>query len=269
VCGRYVIISEIKEIEKRFGVFAPQPELFQKNVNVSAGERAPVISSANPGELSFYHFGFSPAWSEKRMYLLNARSEGDANADNDPAYTGGLGIIQKPAFRKAIRSQRCLVVADAFLEGPEKEKLSKPYCVYKKDGERPFAFAGIWEEWLNKATGELLPTFAIITAPANDVLQAIGHHRAPVILPKEAEALWLDQLVPLAEITKYLRSPANGSLNAYPISPDIKKASEKDPWLLKRTGERVMKEYRYELHESLKLEGMGSTSARQRKLNLE
>ena len=166
MCGRYVIISEIKEIEKRFGVFAPQPELFQKNVNVSAGERAPVISSANPGELSFYHFGFSPAWSEKRMYLLNARSEGDANADNDPAYTGGLGIIQKPAFRKAIRSQRCLVVADAFLEGPEKEKLSKPYCVYKKDGERPFAFAGIWEEWLNKATGELLPTFAIITAPA-------------------------------------------------------------------------------------------------------
>jgi len=269
VCGRYVVISEIKEIEKRFGVFAPQPELFQKNVNVSAGERAPVISSANPGELSFYHFGFSPAWSEKRMYLLNARSEGDANADNDPAYTGGLGILQKPAFRKAIRSQRCLVVADAFIEGPEKEKLSKPYCVYKKDGERPFAFAGIWEEWLHKESGELVPTFAIITAPANDVLRAIGHHRSPVILPREAEEIWLDSSAPLSEISRLLHSPANGSLNAYPIDPAIKSAAEKDPFVLKPVGERVLKEYRYELHESLKLEGMGHTTARQRKLDLE
>jgi putative SOS response-associated peptidase YedK len=269
VCGRYVVISEIKEIEKRFGVFAPQPELFQKNVNVSAGERAPVISSANPGELSFYHFGFSPAWSEKRMYLLNARSEGDANSDNDPAYTGGLGILQKPAFRKAIRTQRCLVVADAFIEGPEKEKLSKPYCVYKKDGERPFAFAGIWEEWLHKESGELVPTFAIITAPVNDVLRAIGHHRSPVILPREVEEIWLDNSAPLSEISRLLNSPANGSLNAYPIDPAIKSAAEKDPFVLKPIGERVLKEYRFELHESLRLEGMGSTSARQRKLDLE
>lgn len=269
MCGRYVVISEIKEIEKRFGVFAPQPELFQKNVNVSAGERAPVISSANPGELSFYHFGFSPAWSEKRMYLLNARSEGDANSDNDPAYTGGLGILQKPAFRKAIRTQRCLVVADAFIEGPEKEKLSKPYCVYKKDGERPFAFAGIWEEWLHKESGELVPTFAIITAPVNDVLRAIGHHRSPVILPREVEEIWLDNSAPLSEISRLLNSPANGSLNAYPIDPAIKSAAEKDPFVLKPIGERVLKEYRFELHESLRLEGMGSTSARQRKLDLE
>jgi hypothetical protein len=92
---------------------------------------------------------------------------------------------------------------------------------------------------------------------------------APVILPKDVEALWLDQQVPLAEITKHLHSPTYGSLNAYPISPDIKKASEKDPWLLKPTGERVLKEYRFELHESLRLEGMGSTSARQRKLDFD
>lgn len=250
-------------------MFAPQPELFQKNVNVSAGELAPVITSSKPDQLSFFHFGFSPAWTEKRMYLLNARSEGDGNPGNDPNYTGGLGIIQKPAFRKAIRAQRCLVIADAFIEGPEKEKLSKPYCVYKKDGERPFAFAGLWEEWLNKATGELLPTFAIITAPANDVLRAIGHHRSPVILPREAEEIWLDEGASLAEITRLLHSPADGSLNAYPIDPAIKSAAEKDPYILRPKGERVFKEYSFELHESLKLEGMGHTTARQRKLDFE
>ena len=53
------------------------------------------------------------------MYLINARKEGDHNRANDPSYSGAAGILQKPSFRKPIRSQRCLVLADGFIEGPE------------------------------------------------------------------------------------------------------------------------------------------------------
>jgi len=39
----------------------------------------------------------------------------------------------KPEFRKPIRSQRCLVVARAFIEGLTNEGLNKPYLIYLKN----------------------------------------------------------------------------------------------------------------------------------------
>ncbi|MBK7965533.1 MAG: hypothetical protein IPK10_09720 [Bacteroidetes bacterium] len=54
------------------------------------------------------------------MYLINARAEGDHNSDDDPNYRGAKGNHQQTFFRKPIRSQRCLVIADYFIEGPKK-----------------------------------------------------------------------------------------------------------------------------------------------------
>ena len=63
------------------------------------------------------------------MYLFNARAEGDRNNENNEFYSGAKGIITKPSFRKPIRSQRCLVIADAFYEGSKKEKFGKNQIV--------------------------------------------------------------------------------------------------------------------------------------------
>ncbi len=48
-----------------------------------------------------------------------------------------------------------------------------------------FGFAGLWEEWLDKQTGEMLKTRTIITTEANDVLKHV-HDRMPVILKSES-----------------------------------------------------------------------------------
>jgi putative SOS response-associated peptidase YedK len=76
--------------------------------------------------------------------MINARAEGSHNAENDSNYNGTAGIFQKPMFRHAIKSQRCLVLVDAFIEGPKQEKLNKPYLVYA-NRDRPFALAGIYD----------------------------------------------------------------------------------------------------------------------------
>ena len=165
---------------------APPPP----NTNVSHGDLAPVVTGDQPDALQAMQFGFTPAWAKKQFYMINARSEGDHNADNDPDYRGAMGILQKPMFRQSIRTRRCLVVADAFIEGPQREKLAKPYVVYARDGQRPFALAGIWDEWTDTATGELVRSFAIITTTACDTLQAIGHHRSPVLLDPADEQLY-------------------------------------------------------------------------------
>jgi len=267
MCGRYVNVSKVKAIEKRFNAKMKQPELYRVNTNISVGEKAPVITSEKPSEISFYTFGFSPSWAKKPVYLFNARSEGDHNKTNDPNYTGAKGIINKPMFRSAIRTQRCLVIADAFIEGPQKEKLSKPYLVYKQNGERPFGLAGIYDHWVNKETGEIISTFGIITTTANDALLKLGHHRSPVILNKDQEDLWLNPSTALADVTSMLNPYPNKMLNAYPISADIKNPRANSIELLKPVGERVMPEYKYKVESDIKLFGMGESRARNQRKN--
>jgi len=266
MCGRYVTVSEIKVMEKKFNVSSLHPDLFKPNTNVSAGDLGPVITNENPQSLQFFQFGYSPSWAKKQFYMINARSEGDNNKENNPQYSGAKGIISKPMFRNSIRKRRCLVIADAFIEGPKKEKLSKPYCVYLREKERPFAFAGIWDEWIDPNSGEVIPNFAIITTGSNKLTQTIGHHRSPVILEESQYQAWLNTALPLSEATTLLEPFPFQKMNAYPISAIIKDPSLNDKELLQPIGERILPEYEYQFYEHLKLEGMGMSSARRRKM---
>lgn len=261
MCGRYVVISKISEIEARFNVKSVGP--FAPNYNIGPGSKAPVITNKEPDKLNFFQFGLTPFWAKKKMYFFNARAEGDQNKENDPNYTGGMGIAKKPAFRKAIRSQRCLVIADCFIEGTTKEKLDKPHVVHLGKGQRPFAMAGIWDEWVDKQTGEILQSFAIITTTPNDVLQKIPHHRSPVILPRELEEKWLDETLPLSDVTAMLNPWQGEGMNAYPISTEIKNPRNNNPDLLKPTGEPICTSTELKLEQKLVLEGMGYSRSRE------
>jgi putative SOS response-associated peptidase YedK len=146
-----------------------------------------------------------------------------------------------PSFRYAIRSQRCLIIASAFYEGPEKEKLSKPYLCYLRE-RRPFAFAGIWNEWQNPQTGAITNTCAIITTVANQLLQKVGHHRSPVILHKRDERVWLGQNTSLAKVTALLEPHPTELMNAYPVAPTVKNPKASGKELLQPIGERLIDE---------------------------
>jgi putative SOS response-associated peptidase YedK len=266
MCGRYVTVTKIKEIEKRFGVNAPKVS-FEANTNVGPGQLAPVITGERPQELQLFRFGFTPSWSKNNKIVINARCEGDSNPDDNPHFSGNKGILEKPMFRKAIRSQRCLVIADAFIEGPKNLALSKPYCVYMRNGQRPFAMAGIWDTWHDTHSGKEIQSFAILTTAANDLMLRIGHHRCPLILPKEWEKMWMDPSTPLADVTSMMSIPPADSMNAYPISVEIKHPAARGFQLLQPIGERVYKEYDYEIYQDLQLFGMGETPSRNRRNN--
>jgi len=238
-------------------VTAPGGFEFQSNFNISPGTLAPVITNENPRQLELFRFGMIPFWAKKPMALINARAEGDHNAEDDPKYTGARGIITKPSFRKPIRSQRCLVIADCFIEGTTKEKLSKPFVVYLKEGERPFALAGIWDKWVNPETGEIIRSFAIVTTVANELLQMIPHHRSPVILPRHLEQSWLNSDIPLSDVTDMLKPYPAEKMNAYPIDPAIKNPRARGAHLLKPIGQRLTPEYDYRKTTDVNLQGMG------------
>jgi SOS response associated peptidase (SRAP) len=100
-------------------------------------------------------------------------------------------VATKPAFRDAFRRRRCLVPADFFYEWQKVPTGKQPYAVGLADG-LPMAFAGLWERWNDRETGETLYTFTIITGPPNELVAPI-HNRMPVILPRAAWRLWLGE----------------------------------------------------------------------------
>ena len=255
MCGRYVVVSNVETIEKRFNVTADQMAIdFKPNYNLGPGALAPVITNTEPNKVQLFTFGMCPSWSKKRMYQFNARAEGDGNSENSPDYKGGKGVITKPSFRKPIRSQRCLVIADAFIEGTKDEGLDKPFVVYIKSG-RPFAMAGIWDTWANPETGELVNSFAIVTAPPNALLQKLPHHRSPVVLRRSDELRWL-RAESLNEVTELLEPYPAEDMNAYPISPRIKNPRNNVRELLEPVGERVVPEVESIVKNRLGLQGM-------------
>ncbi|MFY9694975.1 MAG: SOS response-associated peptidase, partial [Xanthobacteraceae bacterium] len=138
----------------------------------------------------------------------------------------GESVLEKPAFRNAMRRRRCLIPTDGFYEwragqagGPK-----RPYFVRAKgDAEGrapPLAFAGLYETWTGP-NGEELDTAAIVTTAANRSLTAV-HHRMPVFVPKEAFDLWLDCANVEAEVAAALIRPAaDDLLEAYEISTAV------------------------------------------------
>ena len=67
----------------------------------------------------------------------------------------------------------------------------QPYCIAMQD-RSVFAFAGLWEEWTDKASGEIIRSCTIIVTTANALLAPI-HDRMPAILDPADHAKWLGE----------------------------------------------------------------------------
>ena len=155
------------------------------------------------------------------MYLFNARTEGDENAQNDDHYTGSMGIFEKPAFRESILSRRCLIPMDYFIEGPEKLGLRKPFLIHKTDWSG-FVVAGIWDQWVD-AQQKVVGSFSILTTAAAPLIQRIGHHRSPLVLKEEHYDLWLNAAASVNDLVAIMRPFDSSDFTLYPISDGVTK----------------------------------------------
>lgn len=169
MCARYVITSPADAIRALFG-YADRPN-FPPRYNVAPTQPIPIVR-LDEGKRAFalVRWGFLPGWvKDPRTFslLVNARGE---------------SVLDKPAFRNAMRRRRCLVPADGFYEWSD-TRPRRPFFVRAKAGG-PIAFAGLWETWTGP-NGEEVDTAAIVTTRSNRSLAAI-HDRMPVIVAPEA-----------------------------------------------------------------------------------
>ncbi len=244
MCRKFVLISDLDKIEDRFRVrINPHILPFSGPLVVTAESKTYVITCEHSQELQAMKFGFTPYWANKPMNLINARAEGDKNQENDPEYNGSNAIFLKSSFKKPIQSQRCMVIADAYIEW---SAYKKPYLVYLQNKERPFAFAGIYDQWKDPLTGLKSNSFAIITTTANSLLQKIGVKRMPVILPRGRETDWIKSPRSLSQVLQMLLPYPFEQMNAYPISDRINTEGIDDLSIVNPIGEKLQEEATFE-----------------------
>ncbi|MFV8366195.1 SOS response-associated peptidase [Flavobacterium sp. XS1P27] len=186
-------VALFNEIETRFSARVDNREKFVKSdfVNGFSYPNLPVIIDDKPNIISTnFTWGLIPSWAkddEIRKNTLNARIE---------------TVEEKPSFKNSI-NDRCLVIVTGYFEwhwndskGKEKEK----YIINSQEDEI-FCLAGLYSNWENKATGELLHTYTILTTEADKTMQYVHNHkkRMPVMLKKIDEKKWLNDSISIKD----------------------------------------------------------------------
>ncbi|RIJ45508.1 SOS response-associated peptidase [Maribellus luteus] len=248
---RFILASNIDRVKARFNMahFA-DAVTYEPNYNIAAGDEVYVITDAVKKEIHKFRFGLNVQKRNNIQTLHFIRAEGNRNLQDDPHYSGSRAIFLQPEFKQLIRQQRCMILADAFIVGIE----SNPHLVYLRDKQRPFAFAGLYSMQNDDTAGESVYACAIITVPANSLLQKLGYKRMPVILPQQEEGRWLRSNSELSQTLNMLNSYPAAQMNAFPISDKIKDKTLNDISLVHPAGERVLYEPDYKLSRKRKRE---------------
>jgi putative SOS response-associated peptidase YedK len=175
MCGRFTLTVNIKTLAEVFGV---EPTLeTTPRYNVAPTQDVVTIMRNGTDHLAQLRWGLIPSWAKDESIgsrMINARAE---------------SLAEKASFKGLLRSKRCLVLADGFYEWKQENGSKTPMFITMKSG-KPFAFAGLWDNW-KSPDGQQIRSCTIITTEPNELVASI-HNRMPAILLPDARELWLD-----------------------------------------------------------------------------
>ncbi|MEV5427999.1 SOS response-associated peptidase [Streptomyces sp. NPDC052701] len=242
MCGRYVSTRRPEDLARLFHVTDWRAEeTLAPNWNVAPTqnvwavlERAPrdaQDSGPVERELRPLRWGLVPSWAKDvkaGARMINARVE---------------TLREKPAYRRAFVKRRCLLPADGFYEWQQAEDPAtgrtrkQPYFIHPEDG-RAMAFAGLYEYWRDPEVehdddpAAWLMTCTIITTEATDAAGRV-HPRMPLALTPDHYDAWLDpHHQDPDELRALLGRPADGRLDARPVSTAVNNVRNNGPQLL-------------------------------------
>ena len=230
MCGRYVTPEEA-EIERFWHIGRHNNYPFARRFNVSPTSIIPVLRlDRATGEIELVNarWGLIPTWwkdAKPPRTSHNARSE---EAATKPMWKGPLGKF------------RCLIPAAGWYEWKQVErtdpvtgeivKAKQPYFFHLPD-DQLFAFAGVMAMWKPANDDHWQATCTIFTRDAVGPAAEV-HHRMPVVLPKDAEAAWLDPtLTDAAKAMAVALEKGVTEVKHHPVSSRVNTAAVDDPQL--------------------------------------
>lgn len=243
MCGRYASSRSPEDIVEEFEVLDPRLErAIPPSWNVAPTDEVYAVMERQPrneaGEregdperqLRALRWGLVPSWAKDDKIgsrMINARME---------------TVAEKPAFRKAFASRRCIVPADGYFEWYETDRrgvkgkpVKQPFFITPEDGSI-LAMAGLYEIWRDRsvpedAEGAFRWTCTIITTEATDALGRI-HDRMPLLVDHDSRAAWLDPRHTVTDLSALLTPAQQSGLTAFPVSPAVGNVANDGPELV-------------------------------------
>src|SRR5437868_2336948 len=183
MCAQYLLFLQAKDLEELFGISISEnflgtalPENFQWHERITPHTNAPVVTHDG---FHLMTFSLLPSWSQEsrqKFATFNARVE---------------TLTEKPTWKKPFESKRCLIPLNSFIEPIYEHELAGNMVGFQRADRQPLVAAGIYDQWINQHTGEIIDSFAMITTPALEFVKKVGHDRSPLFLPPKAFKQWL------------------------------------------------------------------------------
>jgi putative SOS response-associated peptidase YedK len=222
MCGRYLLSRPPEEVARFFRTTGAIPNA-RPRYNVAPTDGVLAVRfypETHERMLSMLRWGLIPFWSKDAKIgysTINARAE---------------TVADKPAFREAFKARRCIIPADGFYEWKKLDaKRKQPYAITMKD-RGLFGFAGLWERWKDRTSGEIVRSCTIIVTEPNEVCAPI-HDRMPVILDPADYGRWLgEESATPDELHALLRPYPAERMMAFPVDPRVGSVKNDDPALL-------------------------------------
>jgi putative SOS response-associated peptidase YedK len=218
MCGRYELHTLFDDLRDYFQI-TEAPFTPKARYNIAPTQTVAAVLRTDSGSRSLVglSWGLIPAWSKEpnpKVRPINAKAE---------------TLTEKPMFKRPVQSKRCLILASGFYEW-RKDPDGKTPIYFRRRDERPFAFAGIWDEWKG-GDGEPLRSCCIITVPPNTLVAPV-HDRMPAMLRREDEAAWLEGDTQAA--LSVLRAYPESEMEGFAVSRRVNSPRNDEPSLIVR-----------------------------------
>lgn len=220
--ARYTLF-QLDKLSDRFKVGESFPKGVKKHYNISPTQSAVVIVVRDGVRvIEMMKWGFIPTSAKNANSVFRYKTHS----------TKSESIFDKPTWRDAIRTQRCLVPSNGYYEWHVSSSGKKPYFIRPKDQD-VFAMAGIYSSWQDP-DGVTYGVYAIVTTAANNQASDI-HGRMPIILRPEDEANWLDPTIADAGLLyDYMRPYTDDMLLISPVSDAVNSIKGDSPEMMTR-----------------------------------
>ena len=162
-------------------------------------------------------FGFISSWAKDMKNInINARSE---------------SLFEKVTFRESFKNKRCLIPVNGFYEWEKKDKEKIPYYI-KSSKNDYLVMAGLYNEFYDEKTNQVIINVCIITTEPNDVIKKI-HDRMPVILPIKDCFTYLNKNSTLKEVNDLFKTYESKLITLHEVSKEVNKVSNNNSELIK------------------------------------
>lgn len=240
MCGRFALSAMLTDIAEEFATTAlpnrtlpfdwnikPTQDIYIIKANPDKSPTSSQDSSRSGGRLiDVVSWGLIAPWSKSGTEAYRSQSQA-INARSETVH-------EKPTFRKAFASRRCLIPATGYYEWATELgnfKSKQPFYITSAENKL-LAFAGIYSSWISPE-GVERKSAALITRDASGELAKI-HNRMPLFLPPDRWDIWLD---PRVDSIPHLRelmivSHPDAGLDCWPVKNLVNSIRNNGPELI-------------------------------------